>query len=100
MASPQEADVAHLAHLCRIKLSPAEEEKTSANLKNILTYVSLLEELDTKNVAPCVHVLENTKGFLREDKEGPCLNREDFLKNAPDHVGSMVKVPPVIQFEA
>lgn len=99
MPSPNKEDVARLAHLCHIKISKEEEEKTTTNLKNILTYVSLLEELDTQNVTPCVHVLEGIQGFLREDKEGPCLNREEFLKNAPDHVGSMVKVPPVIQFE-
>jgi len=35
---------------------------------------------------------------MREDLVVPTLTREEFLANAPAHVGGMVRVPPVIKF--
>ncbi|HCJ83322.1 MAG TPA: Asp-tRNA(Asn)/Glu-tRNA(Gln) amidotransferase subunit GatC, partial [Parachlamydiales bacterium] len=50
-------------------------------------------------VAPCNHVLPQLKNVLREDRAQETLSREEFLKNAPQHIGGMIRVPPVIRME-
>lgn len=93
-------DIEHLAHLCRIKLSKDRKAKTEENLKKVLNYISQLEEVDTTDVLPCTTILETMVNVMGEDKERSIqFSRESFLQNAPDQVGGMIKVPPVIQFE-
>lgn len=102
MISPmfqEEYDSRKLSQLVRLELTPEEEAIFNRNLKKILGYMALISEVDTEGVLPCAHVLETIHNVLEEDEEGPLFSREMFLKNAPDSVGGMVKVPPVIQQE-
>ena len=92
-------DIAHLAHLARIKLSEDEKTAFKKNLEQILTYVEQVAEVDTEGVLPCDSVIETLKNVMGEDKPGSPLDHEIFLKNAPDQVGGMIKVPPIIEFE-
>ena len=96
-----EANVDELAKLCHIKCSEQEKEKIQANLEKVLGYVSLLNEVETKDVPPCMHVLETMINVMEDDepRNGEKMSREDFLKNAPDQVGGMIKVPTVIEFK-
>lgn len=94
-----DANAEYLANLCLIKLTHQEKETLNHNLKKILEYMDLLNEVDTSAIAPCVSVLETMVNVMREDVEGPPFDREQFFRNAPEHVGGMIKVPPVIQFE-
>ncbi len=86
-----------LTRLCRIDCTEEEQETLLKDLKKILAYIEQLQEIDTTNVAPCNHVLESMYNVMREDAIGPVLNREDFLGNAPSHIGGMIRVPPVIK---
>lgn len=88
-----------LSKLCRIYFEKAEKEDLQANLDKFLKYVETLNEVDTEGVLPCNHVLEAIFNVMREDLEGELLPREAFIANSPDHVGGMIKVPPVIKFE-
>jgi len=99
MSKNDEVDISHLIQLCRIQFSEEEKKVLKEDLKKILRYMTLLEEVDTSGAAPCIHVNETLINVLREDVRGSPMNREEFLKNAPDHVGGMIKVPPVISFE-
>lgn len=88
-----------LETLARIRLSPNERAAFTANLKNVLEYVQVLQQADTENVPPCSHVIPNTYAPLREDVVEDQLTKDEFLKNAPDHVGGLLKVPPILQDE-
>ncbi|NGX39103.1 MAG: Glutamyl-tRNA(Gln) amidotransferase subunit C [Chlamydiae bacterium] len=92
-------DIDQLAHLCRIQCSEEEKKQLSKNLTKILDYINLMNEIDTDGVPPCTTVLETMTNAMREDEPEVPLKREDFLAMAPDHIGGMLKVPPVIQFE-
>lgn len=94
-----DASAEYLSNLCLIKLTDKEKETLNHNLSKILEYMDLLNEVDTSAIAPCVSVLETMVNVMREDVEGPPFDREQFFRNAPEHVGGMIKVPPVIQFE-
>ena len=61
----------------------------------ILNYVEKLNELDTDNVEPLNHPIENVNVF-REDELKPSVDTEEALKNAPDRTDEFFKVPKVI----
>jgi aspartyl-tRNA(Asn)/glutamyl-tRNA(Gln) amidotransferase subunit C len=92
-----EKELANLFHLCRIECTEEEKKKLLGNLRRVLSYIGLLEEVDTGGVKPCNHLVETIANVLREDAIGELLPRETFLANSPSHVGGMIKVPPVMK---
>ena len=58
-------EVRYIAHLARLELSKEEEERFTGQLKEILTYVNKLKEIDTENVPPTSHLfpLKNVLPF-------------------------------------
>ena len=99
MSLEEEKNSKYLASLARIELSEEEEKVFNHNLEKILGYMHLLDEVNTQGVLPCAHVLETVQNVMGEDEVGEHLDHETFLKNAPDSVGGMIKVPPVMQNE-
>ena len=98
MSKFEKENLKNLEKLCRIRCSEEEEEKLLVGLKQIIEYIDLLNEVDTKNTPTCQHVLQNAKHTpLREDTVANTLSTEEFLSAAPDQIGGMVKVPPVLK---
>ncbi|MBI5345528.1 MAG: Asp-tRNA(Asn)/Glu-tRNA(Gln) amidotransferase subunit GatC [Chlamydiae bacterium] len=88
----------NLQKLCRIKCTKDEEKELLHALQSILKYIEQLNELDTENVEPCRHVLMNMqKNIFRQDIVKETLLRETFLENAPEQIGGMIKVPPILK---
>lgn len=94
-----EKQLQNLQKLARIDLSDDEEKKLLTNLKNILAHVEEMNEVDTKGVEPCSHVIESVYAPLRDDEPKRLIPRDEFLKNAPEHIGGMIRVPKVIKDE-
>ena len=88
-------DVEHIAELARLKFNEKELNSFMHQLNEILSYVEKLNELDTENVEPLSHPVENTNVF-RDDEVMPSVTREEALKNAPNKNESFFKVPKVI----
>ena len=90
-------DIEHIAKLARIKLTEEEKAKLTGELGAILTYVSKLNEIDTKGVEPTAQVtgLENV---FRKDEATPWYegNPHDLVEAAPEHDGEYVKVKGVM----
>ena len=86
-----------LVELSRIQCSDEEQDALLDSLKKILTYVEQLQEVDTEDVPVCNHVIPGMTSPMREDEVGAVMSREEFLENAPSHIGGMVRVPPVIK---
>lgn len=97
MAELDKKTIKNLTALSRIDCTEEEEEQLLNNLKSILDYVKLLEEIDTKDIPPCNHVLEDIVNVTREDVTGEPLPRKIFLDNAPSHTGGLIKVPPILK---
>ena len=97
MSDLNEENVKHLSRLCRIELTDKEVASLFADLKRILDYVEQLQEVDVSELSPHSHIEEQGVGSLRKDVVGEHLPREVFLANAPDQVGGMIRVPPVIK---
>lgn len=88
-------DVKKIAELARLEFSDSEIDNYTVEMNDILGYVEKLNELDTKNVEPLSHPIENNNVF-REDIKKQSTERERALKNAPDNTSEHFKVPKVI----
>ena len=88
-------EVAKVAHLSRLTLSPAELVEMTTQLAAVLNYVALLDEVDTDGVEPMAHAMERTN-VLRPDEPTPMLSREHALANAPDTDGRYFTVPQIL----
>ncbi|MFZ1517828.1 MAG: Asp-tRNA(Asn)/Glu-tRNA(Gln) amidotransferase subunit GatC [Ignavibacteriaceae bacterium] len=88
-------DVEKIAELARLKFTDEELENFTPQMNEILSYMDKLNELDTENVKPLSHPVEQTNVF-REDELKPSISTEDALKNAPDKNEHHFKVPKVI----
>lgn len=86
-----------LSRLSRIHTSEDEEEELLANLSSILDYAEQLQEVDTDHVPPCNMVLEELTNVTRTDEVKNVMPREKLLLNAPDQIGGMIRVPPVLR---
>lgn len=97
MSNLNKETIKQLSRLCRIHCTDEEQEALLHDLQKILNYIEQLQEIDTNEVPPCNHVLADMGNVMREDVIGKVLNRDDFLANAPSHIGGMIRVPPVIK---
>ncbi len=89
----------NLKRLCRIECTAEEDLDILQSLTRVLGYVEQLKEVDTKGVASCNYVLQTMlKNPMREDEAlSNTFSREEFLHNAPDQIGGMIRVPPVMK---
>jgi len=87
-------EVLKIAKLSKLVLSKEEIEKYSSQLRDILHYVELLNQLDTSNVEPTTRIIPISNVF-REDEVKEGLDIEDVLVNAPDKKDNMFKVPKI-----
>ncbi|HEY2147273.1 MAG TPA: Asp-tRNA(Asn)/Glu-tRNA(Gln) amidotransferase subunit GatC [Pirellulales bacterium] len=88
-------DVEKVALLSRLRLTPEELDKMTAQLAAIVGYVDQLAELDTEDVEPMAHAVELTNVF-RPDDERPSLPQAEALANAPHQDGQFYLVPAVL----
>ena len=93
---PEDIDISYVAHLARIELSEAEKAKFAAQLKDVLTYVEKLRELDVSNVEPMAHATPLTN-VLRKDELRPSIEREKVLTNAPEQARDLFIVPKIVE---
>ncbi len=72
------ADVAHIAKLARLRLSPEEAKQMAKELSGILKYVDMLNEVNTDKVEPTAQVTGLTT-VLRPDVIDPITSDPDAL---------------------
>jgi aspartyl-tRNA(Asn)/glutamyl-tRNA(Gln) amidotransferase subunit C len=86
--------VKDIATLARLDLSREETEMFVSQFKEILDYVSILEEVDTENVPPA-YLFSANKSVIREDEIEPSVPTDEFLSNAPQSQDDYVVIPRV-----
>jgi aspartyl-tRNA(Asn)/glutamyl-tRNA(Gln) amidotransferase subunit C len=90
--------VAHLAHLARIDLSPEEITNLTADLGQIVDAVAKVTEVATPEVPATSHPMPLTNIF-RPDTIVPSLTVEQALSGAPDRDGDKFRVPAILDEE-
>jgi aspartyl-tRNA(Asn)/glutamyl-tRNA(Gln) amidotransferase subunit C len=89
-------DVAKVALLARLRVSPDDLQMFTGQLNSIMDYVAQLQELDTTNVEPLAHGIE-VRNVFREDIRQGALPREAALANAPKCNQESFLVPAVLE---
>jgi aspartyl-tRNA(Asn)/glutamyl-tRNA(Gln) amidotransferase subunit C len=92
-------DVAYVAKLARIALSPGEIERFGVELRALLEHVATLEKLPVANVPATAQVVPSTN-VLRDDIARPSLARAVVLAGAPASQGAYFRVPRIIAEES
>ena len=88
-------DVARLAELARIELSPADLERLAPQLDLILQAVASVSEVAGDDVPPTSHALPLTNVF-RPDEVRPSLPAELALAGAPSVEDDRFRVPRIL----
>ena len=89
-----EALVKEIALLARLDLSKEETEMFVAQFRDILDYVSILNEVDTDNVPPA-YLSTSNKSVTRADEIEESVPTREFLANAPEAKDGYVVIPRV-----
>ena len=99
-AKVTDEQVARVAELAHLQLTPQETGAMLHDLNAILDYVTELNELDTTGIAPLSQVtelLDAGSGELRQAQLRSSLDRTVVLAQAPETNGVFFKVPKVIE---
>ena len=86
--------VKEIATLARLDLSSEETKMFVSQFKDILDYVSILDDVDTEDVAPA-YLSSANKTHIREDEIEASVPTQEFLANAPDSKDDYVIIPRV-----
>jgi len=86
--------VKEIASLARLDLSKEETEMFVSQFKDILDYVSILNEVDTENVPPA-YLWSANKSVTREDEIEESVPMQEFLSNAPQSKDEYVVIPRI-----
>jgi aspartyl-tRNA(Asn)/glutamyl-tRNA(Gln) amidotransferase subunit C len=89
-------DVAHVARLARLSLTPDELEQFTAQLGAVLDHARDVEALDTAGVPATAHPLP-LENVFRDDEPGPCLDRDEVLSQAPSVEENRFRVPRILE---
>jgi aspartyl-tRNA(Asn)/glutamyl-tRNA(Gln) amidotransferase subunit C len=87
--------VAHLASLARIALTPDEIVKLTGELGVIIDSVARVNEVASADVPATSHPIALSNVF-RADVPGETLTTEQALSGAPDHDGSRFRVSAIL----
>ena len=89
-------DVEKIAHLARIQISEAEQDKYVQDLNGILTLAEQMNAVDTQGISPMAHPLRMVQR-LRSDQATEPDRRELFQGIAPAVDNGLYLVPKVIE---
>lgn len=90
--------VRKVASLARLKVTEEELDSLVNDLRAIIGYVEVLNDVDTTDVQPMVHAVE-LQNVLRADVRMPSLTRAAALSNAPRTDNEFFLVPAIIDAE-
>jgi aspartyl-tRNA(Asn)/glutamyl-tRNA(Gln) amidotransferase subunit C len=95
MSEITQEQVAHLANLARIALTPQEIESLTSELGSIVDNVAKVSEVATPDVPATSHPIP-LQNVYRDDVPGDTLTAEQALAGAPDHDGSRFRVTAIL----
>ncbi len=88
-------EVAHVAHLARLRLSEAELERFTEQLGRVLEHATDMNELDLEGVEPTAHPF-GLINVVRADQVRASLSRDEVLAQAPDVKDGRFAVPRIL----
>jgi aspartyl-tRNA(Asn)/glutamyl-tRNA(Gln) amidotransferase subunit C len=89
-------DVAYVARLARLHLTPEEITRFQPQLEEIVGYVRTINAVDLAGVEPLARAVR-TANVFREDRVKPGLDRGAVLANAPAVIEDQFQVPKIVE---
>lgn len=91
-------DVRRIAKLAELDIADADVPRFAGQIRRILEYAEIVQQVDTSDVAPTAHAGQADTSGWREDAATPSLPRGDALTGAPqsDRDGALFRVPKVL----
>ncbi len=99
MAAISRDEVAHLARLSRLAVTPEELDMFAGQLDVILQSVARVGEVAAAEIPPTSHSVPLTNVF-RDDVVVPGLTQPEALAGAPDAAEGRFRVPRILDQEA
>lgn len=93
-------DIARIANLARLELSPAESARLLTQTNDFFNIVEKMRAVDTTGIEPLAHPLDTIQTMslrLRDDIASEPNNREANQKTAPAVESGLFLVPKVIE---
>ena len=91
-----DAMIDKLANLARLEFDETEKVQIKSDLQNMIGMIEKMNELDTTDVAPLLHITNNVN-VLREDIVEGSITNEEALQNAVNKNAPFFIVPKVIK---
>lgn len=93
-----ESEVARIAQLARLTVTPEEALRYAHDMTNILGYVERLEQLDTTLVEPTSHVTGHLHALRRDEVNSVSdEERAELIAMFPKSHAELLCVPPVFE---
>ena len=89
-------DIERIAHLARIRITPADVLDVQAKLDGIFKLIDDMQAVNTQGIEPMSHGLDMVLR-LRDDVVTETDRREKYQKNAPQADEGYFLVPKVIE---
>lgn len=91
-----DAMIEKLANLAKLKFDDTEKVQIKNDLQNMIGLIEKMNELDTSNVKPWLHMTDNVN-ILREDVVTGSITNEEALQNSANKNVPFFIVPKVIK---
>jgi aspartyl-tRNA(Asn)/glutamyl-tRNA(Gln) amidotransferase subunit C len=91
-----DALIDNLSSLACLEFDSLEKKEIKKDLEKMIRFVEKLNELDTKDVSPVLHMTEDSNALRIDVVEGS-VSKQQALQNAPSTDGIYFKVPKVIK---
>ena len=94
------SDIARIANLARLELTPAHSERMQQQLNSFFDIVEQMRAVDTTGIEPLAHPVAAIGDIalrLRDDVVSEPNNREANQKSAPEVQQGLFLVPKVIE---
>ena len=86
----------YLSQLAKIRMSEEEQIAAKAEIEKIITYMDVLNTVDTEDVEAMSHAFA-LKNVFRQDEVLPSVLREEILSNAPAKKDGCFQVPKTVE---
>jgi aspartyl-tRNA(Asn)/glutamyl-tRNA(Gln) amidotransferase subunit C len=90
-----ESTVDRIAQLSKLEFNTQEKEAILNDMNQMLDFIETLQEVDTDNVEPLIHMTEDVN-VLRADDAQTTISQEEALINAPSKDSTYFKMPKVL----
>ena len=89
--------IEYVSKLALLELSEDDKEKYANQLAEIIAYFKKLNDLDTKDIEPTTHPIEDFKNVFRDDTPWEGLSNDEALKNTQYEKDGYFKAPKILK---